>query len=231
MPEVKYGKRIITFEFQLSAHLKAHYITVEKGKGVTLKGGEINLFDAQNLILKKARWIIKKLELVESIGEKDIVSGSRIQYLGRSYYAQVIFSEEVKKTTIDFNESKFIIRINLDAENTQEQIKLALDKFYRDKVKEKILPRLNKWSNKTGLTYNILKIQKLEKRWGSCTGDNNILINYNAIKLPFSLIDYLLVHELCHTIEKNHSKTFYSILSKHLPNWKSLDEKMAEMKL
>ena len=72
---------------------------------------------------------------------------------------------------------------------------------------------------------------QLEKRWGSCTPSNNIIINIDAIKLPFSLIDYLIVHELTHTKIKSHSKEFWAELSKHIPNWKELDEKMYGMRL
>ncbi|WP_394701138.1 M48 family metallopeptidase [uncultured Draconibacterium sp.] len=68
-------------------------------------------------------------------------------------------------------------------------------------------------------------------RLGSCTPTNNILINIDAIKLPFSLIDYLIVHEFVHTQIKNHSKEFWAELSKHISNWKELDEKTYGMKL
>ena len=71
----------------------------------------------------------------------------------------------------------------------------------------------------------------MEKRWGSCTANNNIIINIDAIKLPWSLIDYLIIHELTHTKIKNHSKDFWAELSKHQPNWKKLDRQMQDMKL
>ncbi|MFK7979605.1 MAG: M48 family metallopeptidase, partial [Saprospiraceae bacterium] len=70
-----------------------------------------------------------------------------------------------------------------------------------------------------------------EKRWGSCTPANNIILNVAAIKLPFSLIDYLIVHELAHTKIKNHSKEFWAEVARHIPKWKTLDAKMYEMKL
>ena len=72
---------------------------------------------------------------------------------------------------------------------------------------------------------------KMDKRWGSCTPGNIIHINIDAVRLPYTLIDYLVVHELVHTTHKNHSKDFWAELSKHLPNWKDLDEQMLGMKL
>ncbi|KAF5076076.1 hypothetical protein DSECCO2_164920 [anaerobic digester metagenome] len=231
MPSIQYGDRVINYEIIEAPNLKSHYITVEKDKGVILKGRKVSIPEANKLVAKKARWIIKKLEVVESFNQSDIVTGSRIQYLGRRYYTQVIQDNNIKKSTVHFNESKFIISIPANTANIQLEIQGALDMFFRQRAKEKITPRVSKWSKLCGLNYNQLKFQKLEKRWGSCTNTDNILINYLAIKLPFSLIDYLIIHELCHTVEKNHSKRFYTILSKHLPNWKRLDEKILGMKL
>lgn len=231
MPSVQYGGRIIEYEIVEKPNLKSHYITVEKDNGVILKGRRLSVTEANKLVAKKARWIIKKLEIVESLTQSDIVTGSRIQYLGRRYYTQIVHDDNAKRSTVHFNESKFIITIPANTEDIQSEIHGALDLFFRKRAKEKIVPRVFKWSKFTGLNYNQLKFQKLEKRWGSCTYTDNILINYLSIKLPFSLIDYLIVHELCHTVEKSHSKKFYSILSKHLPNWKRLDEKMWGMKL
>jgi predicted metal-dependent hydrolase len=231
MPEVRYGDKVIKYEFVERVNLKAHYITVEKGVGVILKGKTIPETKQKELIIKKARWIINKLALVESIEKKDIVTGSRIQYLGRNYYTQVIIDDTIKKTRVHFTESKFTITINSGISDVQSEIQIALDHFFRIKAKEKLSPRIKKWCEQAGLKPNQIKFQKLEKRWGSCTPENNIILNYLAIKLPFTLIDYLIVHELCHIKEKNHSKAFYSLLSKYIANWKSLDEKMWGLKM
>lgn len=93
------------------------------------------------------------------------------------------------------------------------------------------MPRLRKLSKQTGLTYHDARVMKLEKRWGSCTPTNTIILNINVVKLPYSLIDYVVVHELCHTKVKNHSKEFWAELSKHLPDWKALDEIMMGLRL
>ena len=230
MPSVQYGNKKIEYTVQSKEGLKSHYISVQKDSGVVLKGSTIPKEKEQALILKKARWILEKLQLVEAIGLDDIVTGSRIQYLGRKYYVQLFINDELEDITIDFTESKFKVSLPSSLDN-QEELKLAFEDFFRDKATEKIKPRIKKWSKETGLSFNELKIRKLDKRWGSCTPSNNILINIDAIKLPFSLIDYLIVHELVHTKIKNHSKEFWAELSKHIPNWKELDDKMYGMKL
>lgn len=230
MSRVQYGNRTIEYTFLLKEGLKSHYISVQKDAGVVLKGSPVTIEKEQALILKKARWILDKLQLVESIGYDDIVTGTRVQYLGRKYYVEVFVNNHLDAISIDFTESKF--KVSLPAAlNNQDQLKQAFESFFRDKAIEKITPRVKKWSKESGLAFNELKIRKLEKRWGSCTPSNNILINIDAIKLPFSLIDYLIVHELIHTKIKNHSKEFWAELSKYIPNWKDLDAKMYGMKL
>jgi hypothetical protein len=113
----------------------------------------------------------------------------------------------------------------------QRELALAFENFFRQKAVEKISPRVRKWSGVTGFEFGELKFMKLDKRWGSCTPSNNIIINTDAVKLPYTLIDYLIVHELVHTKIKNHSKEFWAEVSKNINNWKELDEKMYGMKL
>ncbi|MFT5916626.1 MAG: putative metal-dependent hydrolase [Bacteroidia bacterium] len=230
MPRVHYGNRVIDYSFLENDALKSHYITVEKGVGVILKGKIVSDSHAEKLILKKAKWIIDKLDLVKSIGEDELVTGSRVQYLGRKYYVQLFTSEKETEIQIDFTASAFKVSVPKN-KHTQEELKQAFEAFFSAKAIEKITPRIRKWAKRTGLAYNELKFRKLEKRWGSCTPSNTILINIDAIKLPFSLIDYLIVHELVHTKIKNHSKEFWAELSKHIPNWKELDEKVYGLKL
>lgn len=229
MPEVNYGHRTIAYTFQEKTGLKSHYIIVEKNHGVILKGAAISEQQANKYILKKARWILDKLDLVKSVHEGDIVTGSRIQYLGKKYYTEVYFNDSIPSATVEFNHSRF--RITTPGKNTQQEILQVLDIFYKEKAAEKITPRVMQWSERMGLTFNQLYYRKQTKRWGSCTPSNNIVINTEAIKLPFSLIDYLIVHELCHVKFKNHSKEFWAEVGNHMRNWKKLDENMKGMKL
>lgn len=229
MPKVAYGQKMIEYSIEEKEELKSHYITVERGNGVVLKGKPVTEEQSQRLVLKRAKWILDKLKLVEAIDEGDIVTGSRIQYLGRRYYVQLMEVHDLKCVLVEFNESKF--KISVPKQYTQSEIHSALNHFFKEKAIEKITPRLTKWSRLTGLTYEGLRFMKMDKRWGSCTSSNKIHINIHAVRLPYTLIDYLIVHELVHTIQKNHSKEFWAELSKHIPNWKDLDNQMLGMKL
>jgi predicted metal-dependent hydrolase len=227
MPSVKYGKQNIHFTVHEQTGLKSHYITVEPGRKVVLKGARVAPEVAQRLILKKAKWIVDKLSKVQSAKEDAVVTGSRITYLGRQYYAVVKEDKKVADAKVVFNHSTFKMLINPEVRR-QQAIKKAIAYFYKEKAIEKILPRLERWSRDTGLVYKKAKFVKMGKRWGSCTADNNIILNPEAMKLPYSMIDYLLVHELCHTRVKDHSKRFWKEVGKYMRDWKRYDEEFKD---
>lgn len=222
MRSVLYGSKLIEYSLLEKQELKSHYISVEKHTGVVLKGRRVSDAIADRLILKKAKWILKKLEIVKPKADGEIVTGSRLAYLGKSYYVQVVIDKTVDKVVVEFNHSKFTVRIK-NKSVSQEAITDALEAFYKEKAIEKL-------SQKTGLNYQGLQFRKMNKRWGSCTAKNRIILNTDAIKLPFSLIDYLIIHELVHTKVKDHSKAYWAELSKHVRNWRSLDDRVKEMK-
>jgi len=230
MHKVQYGNKTIEYTFILNDTLKSHYITVDKGVGVVLKGKAISNELAEKLILKKARWILDKLELVKSIESDEIVTGSRMPYLGRRYYVEIVVNNCLSEININYTASNFKVETPSHLNNQDELLK-AFNEFYKHKAFEKIGVRIRRWQKSTGLQFSKFRIMTFEKRWGSCTSDNKISINIDSIKLPYSLIDYILVHELVHTKIKDHSKEFWAEVSKHLPNWKVLDEKMMGMKL
>lgn len=230
MPKAEYGTQTITFSFSQQDDLKSHYITVNRLIGVQLKGPYLSEAEQVKLILKKALWIIDKQKLVEAVEYGELVTGSRVQYLGKHYYVQIICDENLPKINIEFTASKFKVSTPIHL-NTQENLQTAFEEFFHKKAESKLPNRVEKWSKNTGLTYSGIKVKKLEKRWGSCTPKNVINLNTDAIKLPYSLIDYLIVHELVHTKIKNHSKEFWREVSVHIPNYLELDEKMAGMKL
>ena len=230
MRKVQYGSTVIKYNTQVEQRLKSHYISVDKHAGVIIKGASITGEIADGLILKKAKWILQKMKVVQSIDSDKIVTGSRILYLGKYYYTQVVVDNLAEKVLVKFNHSKFIVTIN-ESGVTQTQISAALNDFYIKKATEKILPRAIKLATKINLIPTKINLRKMSKRWGSCTATNKIILNIEAVKLPYTLIDYLIIHELCHIKVKDHSKRFWAELSKNCTNWKVLDERINQIQL
>lgn len=229
MHSIVYGSRVIYYSLEENNRLKNHYITVERHAGVILKGKPLKREMADRLVQSKASWILNKLELVKPVSEGDIVTGSRIPYLGKKYYTEVKFNSKIEKPSIEFTHSKFIITVNPKGK-IQEEIQESLAHFYKDKAVEKIAPRVEKLSKQSSLKYKSLRFIKMKKRWGSCTGNNVIVINPKAVQLSYSLIDYVILHELSHTKVKKHSKGFWKELSKHCKEWKKLNQEIELLK-
>jgi predicted metal-dependent hydrolase len=193
---------------------------------VVLKGPPLLPTQADKLVLKKARWLLDKLALVRPPAQPgDIVTGSRIGYLGRQYYTEVVFDATLPKARVTFNHSSFRITVS-PAGDVQAAIGQALAAFFQAKAHEKITPRVRQLVAKTGLAYSALKFRQMAKRWGSCTNANVILLNPDVVKLPFTLIDYVILHELCHTKIKNHGKEFWAEVAQHCPEWRALDARV-----
>ena len=100
----------------------------------------------------------------------------------------------------------------------------------RKKAKEYLPKRIEELAKTHKLKYNKLRIKNVKTIWGSCSSKNNINLNLNLMKLRPELIDYVILHELCHTIEKNHSKKFWNLLEKHLPTAKVLRKELKRVR-
>lgn len=90
----------------------------------------------------------------------------------------------------------------------------------RQRTKDLILPRVKFWSEKYGFVYSGVKITSARRRFGSCSGKNSLCFSAYLSLFPLSLVDYVIVHELCHTKHHNHSKDFYRLVESILPDWK-----------
>jgi predicted metal-dependent hydrolase len=104
----------------------------------------------------------------------------------------------------------------------QNPIHKGIIYFLRQDAKKVLPQKTSEWSLKSGLKYKSIKIQASTTRWGSCSSVNNINLSLFLLLLPEHLIDYVIVHELCHTVEHNHSEHFWAKVGQILPEYKAL---------
>ena len=107
------------------------------------------------------------------------------------------------------------VRRRTRVKNTKNKIALSL---HKEDAKAFTLSRLEYWNQFYNFKYGTVKIKSQTTRWGSCSSKGNLNINYRIVLLPEHLADYLIVHELCHLEEFNHSQKFWNLVSKTIPD-------------
>ena len=103
---------------------------------------------------------------------------------------------------------------------TPERVQAAIDAWGRKYAKAYLAARVEKYAHRMGITYNRLTIRETRTRWGSCSSEGNLNLHWKLILLSERLSDYVVVHELCHRVEMNHSKDFWALVGAVLPDYK-----------
>lgn len=220
MPSLHYGQTTINWQFEPDASLKRHYVTVERGQPVLLRGPLVNEAEQEALVRQRARWIRAKLAQVnQPVVVEPIVTGSRLPYCGRSYFTEVRHTAGLAKHELRFTASRFIVEVPDASSVHPDQLKPLLDDFYRARAEDKLLTRVRYWERLTGMHSSCTRIRYFQSRWANCSSDNVLEFHPRVMELPTSVQDYVIVHELCHTIEKSHSKAFWTLVAQHLPKW------------
>ncbi len=220
MPLYQYGQTTIEWRFQPDAKLKRHYVTVERGLPVLLRGPRVDKAEQEALVRRRARWIREKLLLVNQLQTNDaIVSGSRLRYCGRSYFTEVRHVRDLEKPRLTFTASRFIIETPEGLSIQPDTLAPLMERFYRERAHEKLLVRVRHWERQTGLQAHGARVRFFQSRWASCDAHNVLEFHPRVMELPASVQDYVIVHELCHTVEKSHTKAFWALVARHVPNW------------
>ena len=166
----------------------------------------------EEFIIEKSKWINKNKNLMQSRINEMNDSDSDYLFLG-NIYPLIKVNEDPNK--IDFNGTEFITSIE-----NQDKFKSSLKSWYKIKFKEIAIPRLNYFSDKYNLKINQVRFKNQKTLWGSCSSKNNINLNYLLVMAPMIVIDYVIIHELVHTVHKNHSENFWNAVEAIMPDYK-----------
>ncbi|KQV96218.1 M48 family metallopeptidase [Pelomonas sp. Root1237] len=225
MPRLQYGQTTIEWRFKTDATLKRHYVTVERGRPVLLRGPAVCLAEQESLVRQRARWIREKQALVDlPASEEQIVTGSRLRYCGRTYFTEVKHSPKLAYPTLRFTASRFVIENPAGRSIGPEALAPLLTAFYRDRAHEKLLARVRHWERQSGLQTRGARIRHFQSRWASCNAQNVLEFHPRVMELPASVQDYVVVHELCHTVEKSHTRAFWALVARQMPDWRRQHE-------
>lgn len=217
---VSYNNTKIEFELLLDRR-KTMKIQV-KAPNTVIVTAPINVKEEWVLekIKDKGAWIIKKLEEVKSVqipAEKKFTNGELFMYLGKEYPLQINIDTRLRRPKVMFWAEKIIVTT---ASNEKPVIRLALEQWYRAMGQEVIEERVEYYQKFFPLKPRSVKVKDQKSIWGSCTGRNDLLFNWRCTMGVLTSIDYVVVHEMSHMIQKDHSKKFWSIVEGILPDYK-----------
>ena len=178
--------------------------------------------DAETFVFKKQSWIEKTLEQYEfNLIDENFKTKTNNLVIKPSLVLEPVI--KTKQGTVYF---LYPFNSNFYSKENQEKLKQALKKALYMEAKDYLPKRLNELAHKYNFKYNKLSLKTHKTRWGSCSGVNNINLNINLMLLDNEFIDYVLLHELCHTVEKNHKENFWKLLYKLMPEAEILKRKL-----
>jgi len=148
------------------------------------------------------------------------MTGGRLKYGGRSYFAEVRHVLTLALPTLRFTASRFVIEHPRAVAIEQAELAPLLLAFYRERASERLLVRLRHWERQTGLQARELRIRVFQSRWASCDAHDVLYFHPRVMELAASVQDYVVLHELCHTAEKSHTRAFCPRVAEHMPDWR-----------
>lgn len=177
----------------------------------------------KKIVLNKLDWIesrIQKIKEREQQENKKYVSGEEHYFNGKKYILKINPVEKAKLSYIKIEDQRYI-NMYIPENTTIENKEKLMNNFY----KENLIPKINEYIAKWSLVLNVnpkeYKLRKMKTLWGSCNiTKRTILFNTELAKKSDKAIEYVVVHELMHLIERYHNKRFYSLLDYYYPNWK-----------
>ncbi|MEZ4924817.1 MAG: SprT family zinc-dependent metalloprotease [Saprospiraceae bacterium] len=216
----------MTLEYttKFSEKRKTLGLVVERDKSVVVLAPKGTTDSTIELFVEKKKfWLFEKINHSPKFGEPKpetpFISGKAIPYLGKNYKLDVI---KEPMEGISFK-GKFLL-----SQQNLQQGKAILEQWYKQKAKERITPLVERYASQLGVAYNDILISDLQYRWGSCTLKGNLNFNWRLIKAPQFVINYVVIHELAHLIELNHSERFWNIVKVQMPNYLEAKEWLRE---
>jgi predicted metal-dependent hydrolase len=225
METLQYGNTEINYSI-IYSNRKTLGIVVGPDGAVVIKAPvDASMKKISEKVRKRASWIVKQQSFFKSFGnhlsERRYISGESHLYLGRQYR---LYIKEGKPDHVSFKGQCFEIVCS-----PKSKVEVLMKEWYRQRAKVKfaeIAEPIIQQFKKYKVEPHSLYIQMMENRWGSCTTKGKIILNTELIKAPKPCIEYVIIHEMCHLLHKNHTKAFYDLLQAEMPDWKKWKNKL-----
>lgn len=176
----------------------------------------------EDLINKRRAWIMDKLRIHANrppVTPKEYVNGECFPYLGKNYKLKLVMADFIGAKLKD---GYLTVGMNstVPASKTKQHVKDLITAWYIERAKERLEEKTNRYAKVLGLEPNSINVKEYKSRWGSCSTKGDISYNWKIILAPHNIADYVVVHELCHMLEHNHSPKFWKHVERTVADYK-----------
>lgn len=188
-------------------------LTVTADATIVVKAPRLTpMFFINSFIKQHEEWIHDKLAKikVQAANAKQYKTGEKFLFLGMELQFQV-----GNYTEISVQKNKLLF-----PEFMLFRAKKQLTSWYKKQAKELIAKQTDYWAEKMNTSYGSLTFSDTRSQWGSCSAENNLQFSWRLVMAPYLTLNYVIIHELAHTKEKNHSRTFWGIVEKYNPSYR-----------
>ena len=202
-------------EYLRSAKAKHIRISVGKDSVVVSVPERCSMQEAERFVESKREWIAESLRKIEKRESKRTLY-SRETKFETKFRTMKLIPDERSDLRLKIHDSNFEIYYphdaDLESEAIQAVIRRAVEHVWRVEAETYLPLRTEQLSKQSGLRYKSLAIKNTRSFWGQCSADNSMVLSLHLMHLPDRLTDYVILHELCHTVHKNHQKDFWTLL-------------------
>lgn len=223
MNKVKYNSKIIEYEI-VRSKIKNLYIHVRDNKVIVKAPIKMKQSEIEDIVDTKKKWIYEKINQNVVENYKD---GNTVKILGKDFLLQVQFLKDIKPI-LELNESDVVISLPLERKdrNNTQIIKDLINNLYMKIAEREVAMAMMVVTRIVGIKPNKYRIKRLKTAWGTCTKNKNITINSELMKYDRQVIQYVVLHEICHLKYMNHSKEFWNMVEKYMKDYKEVRSRL-----
>lgn len=171
--------------------------------------------------ITKIDWIkkqIDKFEKKQRQTESEYISGENHDIWGKQYRLEI---RHGYRNGVELIDNKLLLTVR--ESSTKEQRERVMVEWYREELKQELPTLIEKWENIIGVKVSFVGVKNMRTRWGSCNvNDKRVWVSLQLAKKPLHCLEYIVVHELVHLLEKSHSNVFWGYMDKFLPDWRAV---------
>lgn len=204
------------------------YIQIKNSEVIVKSPRHVSKQRIERFLKEKEVWILKTLEKQkkqEINSKKEYNQNEEFLYKGEKYLLDIKYSNKNEKMA-KINGDKIVVWVKENQEKEKELIEKQIENFYFQMAEIELSESMERLSKKMQIMPESFRVKRLKRVWGNCSSKKCISLNYNLIKYSKLAMDYVVIHELSHLRYMNHSKNFWNMVEKYMPDYKKIEKEL-----